>query len=104
MDSFDDALTAFSSTTPSTRTVSCTSSRGIPSVLLRGAVPGPLECIVDETYGKTPKECRIVIISSQNAACGDADIIIWSLTGNEAAQWKKFLKGQGCQDAMALLP
>jgi len=108
IDSFNDLLVLWDSeTVTANRSVICNVNAGKARVALGGYFVG------DTNYARTAnsrlfrskgnKSCSIVIFRQEDSP-NSTDIGRFNIRGRDAAAWNRFLKGPGCQDAMALMP
>jgi hypothetical protein len=108
IDSFNDLLTMWDSETVSAnRSVVCNVNAGKARVALGG------KFVSDTNYARTAnsrlirggknKFCNNVIFRQEDSP-SSTDIGGFKIRGKDAAAWNRFLKGPGCQDAMALMP
>ena len=108
IDSFNDLLAIWSSeTNVANRSVVCNVNAGKARVALGGHIVSdtPLGRVAEARLirnGKI-KECNIVIFREEGTP-NAAKIGRFSIRGRDASAWNRFLKGPGCQEAMALMP
>lgn len=102
MTKFADVLAAVDGATETnTQGASCAATRGAARVTFAGAV-GVQTCNMVAQYLKLDQGLRKCQVFGQGTGCNFGNFVV-TLPGPEAAQWNKFLRGQGCQDAMALV-
>jgi len=108
IESFNDLLDVWDSeTVAGSREVMCNVSSGKARVLLGGEFDG------DTNYARTAnaqlirggknKSCNNVIFRQEDSP-SMTGIGRFNIRGRDAAAWNRFLKGPGCQEAMALMP
>jgi len=108
IDSFNVLLATWVSETDiANRSVVCNVNAGKARVALSGYI------VSDTPYGRVAnarlirsgknKFCDIVIFREEQSPTA-TDMGRLNLPGKDAAAWNRFLKGQGCLDAMALVP
>ena len=105
LDDFDDTIDEILANATGIIFRRCAVVRGIPSVVLIATQTAGPACEFQGLFlkaGSGEKSCSTGIIN-----CGGAPNHnhTHQITGKVAARWKKFLKGDGCQDVInAVLP
>ena len=110
IEAFDDLLAAWRSETDiEDRTVVCKVSSGKARVALGGYIVSDTEPRLGRVAaarlirsGKN-KECNIVFFRQEDSPAM-TEIGRFNIPGRHASAWNRFLKGPGCQEAMALMP